>query len=124
MLAGDRTVRIGWDDEATAAAVRAATEAWPETAASRHLPVAFGVRSVAVGLLRRRMWLVHFGTPVRHRANDLAGAARFVDGLLRSIAAGGPADDEVTTSAPPRTRRTGRPCSCRSRTTSISMSAR
>ena len=96
VLAGEQTVRVGWDDDATAAAVREATAAWPEAPAPSHLPVAFGVRSVSVGLLRRRMWLVHFGTPVRHRANDLASAATFIDGLLRSIAAAGPAEGEVT----------------------------
>jgi hypothetical protein len=42
------------------------------------------------------MWLVHFGTPVRHRADDLAGAADFVHGMLRNVARGAPADDEVS----------------------------
>jgi hypothetical protein len=95
VLVGERAVRIGWDREATAAAVREATAAWPETADEPDLPVALGIRGVAVGLLRRRMWLVHFGTPVRHRADDLAGATGFVHGMLRSVAGGSPADDEV-----------------------------
>lgn len=96
VLAGDRAVTVGWDSEATAAAVREATAAWPETAAMHGMPVTFGIRGVAVGLLRRRMWLVHFGTPVRHRADDLAGATEFVRGMLRSVARDTPADDEVS----------------------------
>ncbi len=96
-LVGERTVRVGWDDAATAAAVCDATAAWPEAPEPPHLPVTFGVRSVPVGLLRRRIWLVHFGTPVRHRANDLTSAARFVDSLLRSIAVAGPNDGELAT---------------------------
>jgi hypothetical protein len=96
VLAGDRAVNVGWDGEPTAAAVREATAAWPETVAPPQLPVTIGIRVVAVGLRRRRMWLVHFGTPVRHRADDLAGAADFVHGMLRSVARGAPADDEVS----------------------------
>jgi hypothetical protein len=96
VLAGDRAVTVGWDGEATAAAVREATAMWPETVAAPQLPVTIGIRAVAVGLRRRRMWLVHFGTPVRHRADDLAGAADFVHGMLRSVARGAPADDEVS----------------------------
>ena len=97
VLAGDHAVRVGWDDAATAAALREAIAAWPDALELRPLPVSFGVRSVAVGLLRRRMWLVHHGTPVRHRADDLPAACRFVQGLLEEIAGGAPGDDEVVT---------------------------
>jgi hypothetical protein len=96
--AGEWTVRIGWDDEATATAVREVLAEFRPTHGAANLPIAFGVRSVAVGLLRRRLWLVHFGTPVRHRAPDLDQAARFVQQVLRGLAAGPPGDGEVATS--------------------------
>ena len=91
---GDRIVGIGWDDEAAANALRTVCDEWPSAAHDAQAPVAFGVRSVAVGLRRRRIWLVHHGTPVRHRADDLSAAIRFVGRLLRGLDAR-LADDEV-----------------------------
>ncbi len=95
MLVGDRVVAVGWDDDATAAAIHQATAAWPDADAAVRPPVAFGIRSVGVGLLRRRIWLVHFGTPVRHRADDLTKAADFVRGLLEGLDST-PGDGEVS----------------------------
>lgn len=95
VLVGDRVVGVGWVDETIASAIRDICAEWPTADVDQHVPVAFGVRSVAVGLRRRRMWLVHHGTPVRHRADDLAAATRFVRGVLQQLDTG-LADGEVS----------------------------
>jgi hypothetical protein len=90
---GDYLVGVEFDTEATADAIRQRCAAWLDDS-GRGLPAAFGVRTAPVGLLRRRVGLVHHGVPVRHRTPDLASAVETLATIVAGIATR-PATGEV-----------------------------
>jgi hypothetical protein len=90
---GDYLLSVEFDAQATADAIRERCAAWLDDS-GRDLPAAFGVRTAPVGLLRRRVGLVHHGVPVRHRTPDLASAIDTLATIVAGIAVP-PATGEV-----------------------------
>ena len=90
---GDYLLGVEFDTQATADAIRERCAAWLDDS-GRDLPAAFGVRTAPVGLLRRRVGLVHHGVPVRHRTPDLASAVDTLATIVVGIATP-PATGEV-----------------------------
>ena len=85
MRVGGLLVGVEYDTAETAEAVRRRCRSWLIDDEPGPRP-AFGVRTAAVGFLRRRIGLVHHGAPVRYRAPDLAAAVDALGVILDGVA--------------------------------------
>ena len=74
-------VGVEYDTAETAAAIEARCRRW---LSDDHRPIeaAFGIRTAPVGLRRRRIGLVHYGTAVRQRTPDLSSAVDVLAAIL------------------------------------------
>lgn len=86
MRAAGQLIGVGYDNQATADALRVGLAAWIDDSVDRELPDVFGVRTVAVGWRRRRIGLIHYGSRVRHRTANLAEAVGVLNTLIGTMA--------------------------------------
>ena len=87
-------VGVEYDTDETATAIRESCRRWLADD-TRRVDAAFGVRTAPVGLRRRRVGLVHHGTPVRLRTPDLASAAEALAAIVADMTSE-PSEREVS----------------------------
>ena len=83
--AGRHLVAVEYDGDETAAALRERCARWL-TGDTTEIPAAFGVRVAKVGFRRRRIGVVHYGAPVRHRLDGLDAAVESIAVVLADLA--------------------------------------
>ena len=77
-------VGVEYDTAETAAAIEARCRRWLSDD-QRPIAAAFGIRTAPVGLRRRRLGLVHYGTAVRQRTPDVATAIEVLAAILTDM---------------------------------------
>lgn len=82
--AGGYRVAVGYDSDATAAALRVRCAAW-SSAEPTGVEPAFGVSAAKVGLRRRQVGVVHHGTAIRHRLESVEAAVEVVGSFLDEL---------------------------------------
>ena len=89
MRAGNAVFRVSYDNEITAGKIREAFAGRLDTGDPQSQPAVtynvFGLRTARVGLLRRQLGLVYYGSALRHRAADLDAAIRTLSTIIAGI---------------------------------------
>ena len=89
MREGQAIFRVSYDNEVTAGRIREAFADRLDTGdAQSQPPVTYGVlglRTARVGLLRRQLGLVYYGSALRHRAADLDAAIHTLSTIIAGI---------------------------------------
>ena len=77
-------VGVEYDTAETLAVIEAHCGRWLSDD-QRNIKAAFGIRTAPVGWRRRRIGVVHFGTPVYQRTHDVAAAVDFLAAILADM---------------------------------------